>query len=242
MKITPAVLLVSILNLSVYLTTIVVLLIFNYDLRDDLSVYPTYSENFSLYRLLTFMFTHSTDFSHIFFNLLFLIIFGCYVEKKIGYRNFILFYVFCSLISFIFINHGYGTLKSDLDKKINTIKLNPLKIKMENGVARYDSDIKLSSAQSNAIKNYGYVLSKSLGSSCSVFGIVIFYFLSNLTNYRKFLFSLISGYLIFANIIGFLDVNILNSNSFYGHFGGMVIGLLFFIMCNIIKIKNPHHS
>jgi membrane associated rhomboid family serine protease len=239
MKITPAVLLLSILNITVYLTTIIVLSIFNYDLRDDLSIYPTYSENFNLYRLLTFMFTHSTDFSHIFFNLLFLIIFGCYIEKKIGFNKFILFYVSCSLVGFIYINQGYHVLKTDLNKKFNTLGLSINKIKFVNKRVRYDCRTNLTSKQLEVIDDYNYVFSKSFGASCSVFGIIVFYFLSNLTNYRKILLSIISGYLLYDNIYGFFNSDIIYSNKFYGHFGGMFAGLLFFLLFHVLRIKKP---
>lgn len=238
MKITPAVLLLSILNLVIYFSTLFTLFIFNYDLRDDLSIYPTYSENFNLHGIITYMFVHSTNLSHIFFNLLFLIIFGCYVEKKLGFYNFIVFYVTCSIFSFFFINQGYHLLKSDMEKKLTSAGLDCKKIYLENDVVKYESNSVLELRQDKLINNYGYVLGKSCGASCSVFGIIIFYFLGNFLNFRKFLLTILSGCLIIGNIIGFFQSDLLSSNNFYGHFGGLVFGILVYTyFC--FKTKTP---
>ena len=71
-------------NISIYLLCLITLYGFNYKLQNYLGFYPTYSENFNPLQLITDMFTHSTDVNHIFFNMLFFLIFAPFVENKIG--------------------------------------------------------------------------------------------------------------------------------------------------------------
>ncbi len=51
-----------------------------------------------LYTLITAMFLHS-GFAHIFFNMLYLYIFGNNVEDSMGHGRFILFYVLCGILA-----------------------------------------------------------------------------------------------------------------------------------------------
>jgi len=67
------------------------------------------------WQFFTYMFVHK-DFSHIFFNMLGLLIFGTSVEKAIGSKEFLLFYLLCGLLSGLlsfviyFFTGAYGVL------------------------------------------------------------------------------------------------------------------------------------
>ena len=64
------------------------------------------------WQFVTYMFIHG-NFSHIFFNMLGLLMFGSYLEKAIGSKEFLLFYFVCGILSgffsyiFYFFTHQY---------------------------------------------------------------------------------------------------------------------------------------
>jgi len=66
-----------------------------------LSMIPTFVLNGYVYQVFTYMFVHS-NFSHIFFNMLSLFIFGQALEKRLGTREFLLFYLLVGTLSGIF--------------------------------------------------------------------------------------------------------------------------------------------
>lgn len=65
---------------------------------DNLSVFPPSSLNFEPFQLITYQFLHS-NFDHLFFNLLFLFIFGSAVEQYFGRFKFWLFYLSIGVFS-----------------------------------------------------------------------------------------------------------------------------------------------
>ncbi|MDC7236314.1 MAG: rhomboid family intramembrane serine protease [Sphaerochaetaceae bacterium] len=66
-----------------------------------LSMIPTFVLNGYVYQVFTYMFVHSS-FSHIFFNMLSLFIFGQALEKRLGTREFLLYYLLVGTLSGIF--------------------------------------------------------------------------------------------------------------------------------------------
>ncbi len=61
---------------------------------DNFSLYFIQSENFEVYQLITHMFMHNTeDFSHLFFNMFGLYMFGSAIEQRIGTQKYLLFYL-----------------------------------------------------------------------------------------------------------------------------------------------------
>ncbi len=69
-----------------------------------LAMIPSFVRHGYLYQLFTYMFVHGS-FNHLIFNMLSLLIFGTMVEKRIGSKEFLLFYLltglFSGIISFI---------------------------------------------------------------------------------------------------------------------------------------------
>lgn len=61
-----------------------------------LSVFGTLEYHY-WFELFTYMFVHQ-NFQHIFFNMLGLFFFGIYVEKAIGSKEFLLFYILCGVL------------------------------------------------------------------------------------------------------------------------------------------------
>lgn len=93
-----------IINGIFYLATIVLKLKFNIDLENILGLHYFFSEEFRPYQIVTYMFMHATfdsfghlTFSHIFFNMFALWMFGNVLENFWGGKRFLIYYVVCGL-------------------------------------------------------------------------------------------------------------------------------------------------
>ena len=85
-----------IINGIFYLATIIAEQKFNYDLSDFLGLHYFGSEKFRPHQIITYMFMHG-GFSHIFFNMFALWMFGNALENYWGGKKFLIFYVVCGL-------------------------------------------------------------------------------------------------------------------------------------------------
>jgi membrane associated rhomboid family serine protease len=93
-------------NATLYLIgiNVFIFLVTNFVWRNGiyyLSMIPTFVLNGYVYQVFTYMFVHSS-FSHIFFNMLSLFIFGQALEKRLGTREFLLYYLLVGTLSGIF--------------------------------------------------------------------------------------------------------------------------------------------
>ena len=95
-RITPVVKWLLIINIAVFLPSLLSKTIGNFTLR-WFSVWPESTGTaLQLWRVITYQFMHSTDdFSHIFFNMLVLFFFGPMLEGVWGSRKFLSFYLIC---------------------------------------------------------------------------------------------------------------------------------------------------
>ena len=71
-----------------------------------LSMIPSFVFNGYIYQVFTYMFVHSS-FSHLFFNMLSLFIFGQALEKRLGTREFLLYYLLVGTLSGVFSFLGF---------------------------------------------------------------------------------------------------------------------------------------
>ena len=237
-KLTPAVKYIVLINCVVAIITYIFYLVTGIELQYIFSIYPTYSEHFHFYQLFTFMFVHSSHPAHIIFNVLFLLIFSPFMELKVGFRNFIISYFLCAWIGFIFINHSYYLNKETVEKRINLTGINPntIQLNKKHQVASNYFE-KLTPQQQVAVEEYNWVTSKSNGASGALFGIIIFYIVLNILNYRKALFLALGFYLFYNNLTDFLTPSPLINGSCLAHFGGMVGGLLILGFYFIFMVK-----
>lgn len=67
-----------------------------YLLNDVLGLHFFKAADFHFYQLFTYMFVHA-NFQHILFNMFALWMFGCVVERVLGTKKFILYYIICGL-------------------------------------------------------------------------------------------------------------------------------------------------
>jgi membrane associated rhomboid family serine protease len=85
-----------IINGLFFLATIVLAEQFNIDLTEILGLHFPMSEQFRPYQLITYMFMHG-GFTHIFFNMFALWMFGRVLESVWGSKKFLLFYLVCGI-------------------------------------------------------------------------------------------------------------------------------------------------
>ena len=81
-----------IINVLMFLATIAASNVFGYDLRDTLGLHMPGSDAFRPYQLITYMFMHGS-FSHIFFNMFAVWMFGSNIENIWGPKRFLVYYL-----------------------------------------------------------------------------------------------------------------------------------------------------
>jgi membrane associated rhomboid family serine protease len=223
------------LNVSIYIITLIVSLIFGVSLQDYLGAYPTYSENFNVITIFTSMFVHSMDFTHVLSNMILMLVFAPFVENKLGSKNFIFSYLFIGVMGYVAINHSYHVNKLNITESIENSGLDVTKIKIINGKVCDECLTSPNGDQPNITNDYNYVISKTYGASSSLFGIIVLYVLFNLLIVKKVLYNVLGIYCILTTSLEvFSDQHILNGSQ-YAHFGGIVGGVVIFIIYKIKK-------
>ena len=101
MRMTPAVKVILIINVVLYVLTDLVTPMFALDgntnwFRDFNALHPIGSRGFALYQYLTYMFMHG-GWWHLFFNMWSLMIFGNAVEQQVGTKRFVWYYLLCGI-------------------------------------------------------------------------------------------------------------------------------------------------
>jgi len=106
MNLTPAVKNIIIINVLIYLACFVVP-----GLSESLTGYYFASPNFRPWQIVTHMFMHSMDdFTHIFFNMYALYLFGTALENYWGTKRFVIYYMTCGVGAF-FLHMGVNFLE-----------------------------------------------------------------------------------------------------------------------------------
>lgn len=221
---------VCLVSLTFYLVSNILFNTLNVKIQNYLGLYPFYSENFNWFQLITSPFIHTTSFDHIFFNMLFFLIFAPLVEKKIGTKLFFLLCVVSSLLANLFVNYSYYVNKDIIEMEINKSGIDVAKIKIKDGLVDGYVLNNLSEEKKEKLMDYNNVISKTYGSSGILYGVIIIYFLLFFINYKKIFFILLSLFLIYNEIHNLIYFeNLLNCSS-YAHVGGITGGLIIFII------------
>ncbi|MDD4142068.1 MAG: rhomboid family intramembrane serine protease [Bacteroidales bacterium] len=113
-----------IINILVYLATFFFQGVFHIDLNEILGLHFPGSSAFKPYQFITYMFAHGS-FSHLFFNMFALWMFGCVIENSLGSKKFLLYYLVCGLGAAA-THYGvtYFQLRPDI-QLINTVLASP---------------------------------------------------------------------------------------------------------------------
>ena len=224
-------------NLFIFVSCLLFDLIFDVDLDVFLSTHPLSSAFFNPIQLITFMFTHSTkDILHILSNMLVLLLFAPLLEKSIGSQKLVLIYVVAGIVSFISFNEKRFQENGDLKKYIKKydLELSRIKFKKSGDIQNNHYYVGLSEKQHYVIEDYCRINGPFLGSSGSVFGIVMFYILFSFFNKMNILLTLLGSLFVILTIRQSYNCSIEMSGTVYGHLGGIIGGALCFI---IVKLK-----
>ncbi len=185
---------------------------FGIDLNDILGLHFFEASKFKAYQLITYMFMHGS-FSHIFFNMFALWMFGNVLENVWGSKRFLLFYIICGI--------GAG-LTQELVQYIQ----------YATSLVNYDS-VNLGSGGVIAMSDYLNLMT-TVGASGAIYGILLAF---------GMLFPNSMIYLYFAIpikakwfVIGYAVVELLTGLSgmfgsgdniaHFAHLGGMLFGLV----------------
>ncbi len=220
MNLTPAVKNIIIINVLIYLACFVVP-----GLNDALTGYYFASPNFRPWQIVTHMFMHSmSDFTHIFFNMYALYLFGTALENYWGTKKFVIYYLTCGVGAF-FLHMGVGyfeiqkMMQSLTDKEIYQVMITGLQEGKEYKV--------------QMVELYSAINTGVVGASGAVFGVLLgfgmlfpntelmllFPPIPLKAKYFVMIYGAIEFYLAMRQTTG-------DNVAHYAHLGGMLFGYL----------------
>lgn len=224
MNLTPAVKNIMIINVLIYLACFVVP-----GLSDSLTGYYFASPNFRPWQIVTHMFMHSKDdFTHIFFNMYALYLFGTALENYWGTKRFVIYYMTCGVGAF-FLHMGVNYLEiQELMKKLGEREVAEV---FMNGAAKLSENLNYGNSgmgQLNLAINAGVI-----GASGAVFGVLLgfgmlfpntelmllFPPIPLKAKYFVMIYGAIEFYLAMRQTAG-------DNVAHYAHIGGMLFGYL----------------
>jgi membrane associated rhomboid family serine protease len=217
------------INIFVYLLFLITNNLIGVKLHNYFGVYPTYSDNFNPIQIVSSMFVHKLDISHLFGNMLVFLIFAPFIEKKFGTKFFIFTYLICGVFAYTFINYSYLKNKPTIEQSIIKVGVNVEDIKITNHSIDENYLSKLNRVQRNKVLDYQYVISKSYGASGAIGGMILIYMLFNIKNLKKILYILLGSYIVYLTMDGINQNNTLLNGSHYAHAGGMFGGLIIYL-------------
>ncbi len=220
MNLTPAVKNIIIINVLIYLACFVVP-----GLNDALTGYYFASPNFRPWQIVTHMFMHSmSDFTHIFFNMYALYLFGTALENYWGTKKFVIYYMTCGVGAF-FLHMGVSYL--EIHKMINVLSDREIYQVMITGLQE-GREYKVQMVELYSAINTGVV-----GASGAVFGVLLgfgmlfpntelmllFPPIPLKAKYFVMIYGAIEFYLAMRQTTG-------DNVAHYAHLGGMLFGYL----------------
>ncbi len=204
------------------------------DLTEILGTHYMGTVNFQPYQIVTYMFMHSpSNFMHILFNMLLLVMFGGHLERLWGGKRYFIFYIASGLGAF-FLYNGVGFWHVlELKQLIvaDGYDLTVLDHQINSGALE---SIKMHSTHSQAIlQDYvNYTQSTMLGASGAVFGLLAGFGVLFPNTELMLIFPpipikakyLIGGYLAFEVYNSFSQPG--DSIAHLAHVGGAIVGII----------------
>ncbi|MDO4165461.1 MAG: rhomboid family intramembrane serine protease [Bacteroides sp.] len=217
-----------IINVLMFLATIVAQT-YNIELDDYLGLHFVLAENFNAAQLITYMFMHG-GFTHVFFNMFAVWMFGRILEQVWGPRRFLFYYLACgigaALIQEVVVGIQYWSLTSGLSPDvIDRVRDEGFKI-IQQGMNYSDPTL----GSLNIVLN-----GTTVGASGAVYAILLGFGVL-FPNQSMFIFPLpfpikakyfVAGYALIELWAGFAN-NPSDNVAHFAHLGGMLFG--FFII------------
>lgn len=220
MNLTPAVKNIIIINVLVFLACFVVP-----GLADNLTGYYFASPNFRPWQIVTHMFMHSmSDFTHIFFNMYALYLFGTALENYWGTKKFVIYYMTCGIGAF-FLHMGVSYF--EIQKMMQTLSDKEIYQVMITGLEEGRS------YKVQMVELYSAINTGVVGASGAVFGVLLgfgmlfpntelmllFPPIPLKAKYFVMIYGAIEFYLAMRQTAG-------DNVAHYAHLGGMIFGYL----------------
>jgi len=220
MNLTPAVKNIIIINVLIYLACFVVP-----GLNDALTGYYFASPNFRPWQIVTHMFMHSQyDFTHIFFNMYALYLFGTALENYWGTKRFVIYYMTCGVGAF-FLHMGVSYF--EIQKMIQVLSDREIYQVMVTGLEEGKS------YKVQMVELYSAINTGVVGASGAVFGVLLGFGMLFPNTELMLLFPPIplkAKYfvMIYGAIEFFLAMRQTTGDNVahYAHLGGMLFGYL----------------
>ena len=193
---------------------------------------------FQPYQIVTHMFMHSlTDFFHILFNMLLLVMFGAHLERVWGAKKYFIFYVACGLGAFVLYNSIGVWQIMELKNQLILDGYDMTVLNNKVGEARFDTIMINSENSQDLLEGYiSKTYSHLVGASGAIFGLLAgFAFLFPNTE-LMLLFPpipikakyLIGGYLVFEIYSSIFRYN--DQIAHLAHVGGAVVGIILILI------------
>ena len=144
------------------------------DLGQYLGAHYFNSALFQPYQIITHMFMHSlTDFFHILFNMLLLVMFGAHLERLWGPKRFFIFYFASGLGAFLLYNSIGVWELMELKKSLISMgyDIDVLNHKITNNYLE-DIEVKMPYHREALQQYYNYTVSNMVGASGALFGVL----------------------------------------------------------------------
>ena len=225
-NLTPIIKNLLIINVLMFMATIVGER-YGVRLSDNLGLHFVLSDSFNAAQLFTYMFMHGS-FSHLFFNMFAVYMFGSALEMVWGPKRFLFYYLLCGvgagLIQEAVTGVHYAIITQGMDPKAVELVLNEGLRALNQNMNNVDPQM----ATLNLIINGGVV-----GASGAVYGILLA-FAMMAPNQPLYIFPLpfpipakymVIGYAILELMLG-MSNNPADHVAPFAHLGGMLVGLL----------------
>lgn len=200
-------------------------------------VYYPDSPFFQIWQPITYMFMHG-NLSHIFFNMFALVMFGPIIERILGSKRFLKYYIICALGALIL---QYGVQAIEVQQISGTIRASSF-LNFDFANDRVSSSLNLSKENFDTlISIYGTPM---VGASGAIFGLLLAfaYLFPNMPLYFMFIpVPIKAKYFVGAYILIEVYLGFNNSGSSIAHLAHVGGALFGYILIKAWKIKKGYY-
>lgn len=194
------------------------------DITDFGAVYYPNSSKFMPFQVITSPFLHGS-FSHLFYNMFALFMFGCIIEQVMDSKKFLIYYIGCALGATLFTWGVDAIMIQTLDLMpgaVEEIKIHGADI-LQQGYNFSDPNL----ARLNIIYNVG-----TIGASGAIFGILLAFgmIFPNRPIYLYFLMPIKAKWIVIIyggfELLSGITQNMYDNVAHFAHVGGMIVGII----------------
>lgn len=194
------------------------------DITDFGAVYYPDSSKFMPFQVITSPFLHGS-FSHLFYNMFALFMFGCIIEQVMDSKKFLIYYIGCALGATLFTCGVDAIMIQTLDLMpgaVEEIKIHGADI-LQQGYNFSDPNL----ARLNIIYNVG-----TIGASGAIFGILLAFgmIFPNRPIYLYFVMPIKAKWIVIIyggfELLSGITQNMYDNVAHFAHVGGMIVGII----------------